>query len=100
MQNFAKQMQMVLYRSENGDVSVDAYIQGETLWVTQKGMAELFGVDKSGISRHLKNIFESGELDENKVVAKIATTRLYPWRASLSPAYIYYGTNRAFHPSN
>ena len=41
---------------------------------TQKAMAELFGVDKSGISRHLKKIFESGELDEKVVVAKIATT--------------------------
>lgn len=53
---------------------MDAYIKDESLWVTQKSMAELFGVDKSGISRHLKNIFESNELDESVVVAKIATT--------------------------
>ncbi|MBQ9886907.1 MAG: virulence RhuM family protein [Lachnospiraceae bacterium] len=45
-----------------------------SLWIIQKAMAELFGVDKSGISRHLKKIFESGELDEKVVVAKIATT--------------------------
>lgn len=67
-------MEMVLYNSEDGDVSVNAYIKDESLWVTQKAMSELFGVDKSGISRHLKNIFSTGELDEKVVVAKIATT--------------------------
>jgi hypothetical protein len=67
-------MEMVLYHSDEGDVSVDAYIMNDSLWITQKAMAELFGVDKSGISRHLKKIFESGELDEKVVVAKIATT--------------------------
>ncbi|MEE3481420.1 MAG: virulence RhuM family protein [Lachnospiraceae bacterium] len=74
MDDFSKQMKMVLYRSDEGDVSVNAYIKDETLWITQKAMAELFGVDKSGISRHLKNIFETHELDEQVVVAKIATT--------------------------
>lgn len=74
MNDFSKQMEMVLYNSEDGDVSVNAYIKDESLWVTQKAMSELFGVDKSGISRHLKNIFSTGELDEKVVVAKIATT--------------------------
>ena len=74
MRDFGKQMEMVLYHSDEGDVSVDAYIMNDSLWITQKAMAELFGVDKSGISRHLKKIFESGELDEKVVVAKIATT--------------------------
>lgn len=74
MSDFSKQMQMVLYHSEDGTVSVNAYIKDEDLWITQKAMAELFGVDKSGISRHLKNIFNTGELDERVVVAKIATT--------------------------
>ena len=49
-------------------------IKDETIWLTQKAMAELFGIDKSGISRHLAKIFETGELDEEVVVAKIATT--------------------------
>ena len=74
MRDFDKQMEMVLYHSDEGDVSVDACIMNDSLWITQKAMAELFGVDKSGISRHLKKIFESGELDEKVVVAKIATT--------------------------
>ena len=74
MRDFDKQMEMVLYYSDEGDVSVDAYIMNDSLWITQKAMAELFGIDKSGVSRHLKKIFESGELDEKVVVAKIATT--------------------------
>lgn len=74
MVDFAKQMDMVLYNSDDGEVSVNAYIKDESLWVTQKSMAELFGIDKSGISRHLKNIFDTAELDEKVVVAKIATT--------------------------
>ena len=55
-----KQMEMVLYRSEQSDVTVNAIIKDETIWITQKAMAELFGIDKSGISRHLSNIFKSG----------------------------------------
>ena len=74
MSDFSKQMQMVLYHSDDGAVSVNAYIKDEDLWITQKAMAELFGVDKSGISRHLKNIFHTGELDERVVVAKSAIT--------------------------
>ena len=72
--DITKQMEMVLYRTEDDDVTVSALIKDETIWLTQKAMAELFGIDKSGISRHLAKIFESGELDEEVVVAKIATT--------------------------
>lgn len=49
-------------------------IKDDSIWLTQKARQELFGIDKSGISRHLANIFETGELDEEVVVAKIATT--------------------------
>ena len=67
-------MEMVLYRAEDDNVTVSALIKDETIWLTQKAMAELFSIDKSGISRHLAKIFETGELDEEVVVAKIATT--------------------------
>lgn len=67
-----KEFPFIIYKSEQEDVSVNALIKDETIWLSQKGMAELFGIDKSGISRHLKNIFESGELCEEMVVAKIA----------------------------
>lgn len=72
--DITKQMEMVLYRTEDDSVTVSALIKDESIWLTQKAMAELFDVDKSGISRHLANIFQSGELNEKVVVAKIATT--------------------------
>jgi hypothetical protein len=66
------QFQFLMYKTETEDVSVNALVRDDTIWLTQKAMAELFDIDKSGISRHLKSIFESGELDEEVVVAKIA----------------------------
>ncbi len=72
--DITKQMEMVLYRTEDDSVTVSALIKDESIWITQKAMAELFGIDKSGISRHLTKIFETDELKEEVVVAKIATT--------------------------
>lgn len=71
--DITKRMEMVLYRTEYDDVTISALVKDESIWITQKAMAELFGVDKSGISRHLNNIFATGELKESLVVAKIAT---------------------------
>lgn len=66
--------QIVLYQSEGANVPVEvSYMQG-TFWMPQRRIAELFGKDKSTISRHLKNIFGDGELDRDSVVANIATT--------------------------
>ena len=64
----------LVYQTAEENVSVNALVKDETIWLTQKAMAELFDVDKSSVSRHLKNIFNEGELDEKVVVAKIATT--------------------------
>lgn len=69
-----KQMEMVLYHSEQSDVTVNAIIKDETIWITQKAMAELFGVKVPAISKHLKNIFEDGELDEQVVISKMEIT--------------------------
>ena len=74
MNNFSKEMEMILYHSDDGDVSVNAYIKDETLWITQKAMAELFGVQVPAISKHLKNIFHDGELKEQVVVSKMEIT--------------------------
>lgn len=66
--------QIVLYQSGGANVPVEvSYMQG-TFWMPQRRIAELFGKDKSTISRHLKNIFGEGELDRDSVVANIATT--------------------------
>ena len=64
----------LVYRSALEDVTVDAIIKDETIWLTQKSMAELFGVQTPAISKHLKNIFEEGELDEKVVVSKMEIT--------------------------
>ena len=69
-----KQMEMVLYHSEQSDITVNAIIKDETIWITQKAMAELFGVKVPAISKHLKNIFEDGELDEQVVITKMEIT--------------------------
>lgn len=68
------EFQFLIYQSAEEDVSVNAVIKDETIWLTQKAMAELFDVDKSTISRHLRNVFNEGELVEEVVIAKIATT--------------------------
>lgn len=66
--------EIILYQNEGANVPVQVRYMNETLWMPQKEIAELFDKDKSTISRHLRNIFDSGELDENSVVAEIATT--------------------------
>ena len=71
MKEFDKQMEMVLYHSDEGDVSVEAYIKDESLWITQKAMAELFGVQVPDISKHLTNIYDEGELDKEATVSKM-----------------------------
>lgn len=74
MNDMNKQIHYVLYHSDESDISVNAVVQNDSIWVTQKAMADLFDVSLSSISRHLKNIFDEEELDEKVVIAKIATT--------------------------
>lgn len=64
----------MLYKTDNAEVKVEILLQNENLWLTQAKMAELFDVQKAAISKHLKNIFAEGELQENSVVSKMETT--------------------------
>ena len=64
----------LMYRSEEQAISVNAVIRDETVWLTQKSMAELFGVHIPAINKHLKNIFAEGELDEKVVISKMEIT--------------------------
>jgi hypothetical protein len=64
----------VLYTSPNGDVKLDVFIQDETLWLTQKMMAELFEIDVRTINEHLQNIFKTRELEKVSVLRKIRIT--------------------------
>lgn len=64
----------LLYTSPDGKIKVEVILNNETVWLTQKAIAQLFGVQVPAISKHLKNIFESGELEENSVISILETT--------------------------
>ena len=69
-----KHSEILLYSDENGKEFVSVVFKDETFWLTQKAMAELFDVQTPAISKHLKNIFADGELEESMVVSKMETT--------------------------
>ncbi len=86
----------VIFETENGKVNIDVYFQDDTLWLTQKLMSVLFEKGRSTITEHLKNIFASGELDENSVCrnfrhtaedGKNYTTKYYNLRAITAVGY-------------
>jgi len=64
-----------IYQAPNGEIEFRGDLQNETVWANLDQIAKLFGRDKSGISRHIKNIFNSGELDKNSTVAIFATVQ-------------------------
>ena len=66
--------EFLLYTAPNGDIKVEVLLNNETIWLTQERMAELFGVQRPAITKHLKNIFESGELDEKLVCSILEHT--------------------------
>lgn len=70
----SNEIQFLLYNMPDADGKVQVVIKGETLWCTQKAMAQLFGVGVPAISKHLKNIFEEGELVVDSVISKMETT--------------------------
>ena len=69
-----KESNIVLYETEDGKVNIDVILKDETIWLTQKSMATLFGVRENNITYHLQNIFDSNELDKNSVTQKIRVT--------------------------
>ncbi|HAT67205.1 MAG TPA: hypothetical protein DCS66_21855, partial [Flavobacteriaceae bacterium] len=66
--------EIIIYKAKDGHVELNVSLSEETVWLSLKQIAELFGRDKSVISRHLLNIFKNNELDKNSVVANFATT--------------------------
>lgn len=66
--------EFLLYTTPNGKVKVEIFLRNETVWLTQKRMADLFGVGVPAINKHLKNIFESGELKEDSVISILEMT--------------------------
>ena len=68
------ELNFLIYNTPEENISINAVVKEETIWLTQKAMSELFGVGVSAISKHLKNIFEEGELEEKVVISILETT--------------------------
>lgn len=66
--------EFLLYTTPNGKVKVEIFLHNENIWLTQARIAELFGVGIPAINKHIKNIFESGELQESSVISKMEIT--------------------------
>lgn len=75
MNDINKEMQFLLYHSDEDDVSVNAVIKNESIWITQKAMAELFGCSTDNISLHLKNIYYDGELSKDSTTEKFSVVQ-------------------------
>ena len=74
MENQFQKGEIIIYTSDDGSISLDTKLENDTIWLTQKQMAELFGVKTPAISKHLKNIFAEGELNEKVVISILETT--------------------------
>ncbi|MDD3607906.1 MAG: virulence RhuM family protein, partial [Candidatus Moranbacteria bacterium] len=74
MKNQSPNNEILIYQTDDGRTRIDARFEGETVWLTQKIMAELFEVSVAAINQHLKSIFETGELDENAVIKNFLIT--------------------------
>ena len=68
--------EIVIYQSEDGKTQLDVKLEGETVWLTQAQMSELFQTDRTVINRHIRNIYKNGELEENATCAKNAQVRI------------------------
>jgi len=64
--------EFLLYTTPNGKVKVEIFLRDESVWLMQAKISELFGVDRSVVTKYLQNIFQEGELDKNLTYAKIA----------------------------
>ena len=70
-----KQISYILYKADEEDVKVNALLKDESIWLTQNSMAELFDVNVPAVSKHLKNIYECGELEEDSTISILETVQ-------------------------
>lgn len=75
--NMDNKGEIVIYQTQDGTTQLDVRLDGETVWITQEQMAQLFQRDRTAIGRHIANIFSEGELDRNVVCANFAHTTLH-----------------------
>ena len=85
-----KEMKFLMYSTPQGDVNVEAVVRDETLWLTQKAMAQLFGVQVPAISKHLKNIYAEGELLESTTISKMETVVQRGFRGGVEEMVDFY----------
>jgi len=64
--------ELLLYKTPNGNVKVEVFLRDETIWLTQARIGELFGINRTVVTKHLQNIYSEEELDKNSTSAKIA----------------------------
>ena len=84
------EIQFLLYNVPEGDGKVQVVIKGETLWMTQKAMAQLLDVGVPAISKHLKNIFEEGELSKDATVSKMEIVVNRGFRGEVNEEVVFY----------
>ena len=70
--------EFLLYRTDAGRTQIEARFSGDTVWLSLNQMADLFQRDKSVVSKHIKNVFDEGELQPDATVAKFATVDFFP----------------------
>lgn len=75
MQSNAKQNEIIIYTRDDGSAAIDVRVEGETVWLTQAQLVELFQSSKANISEHIKNIFEEKELTQEVTVRKFRTVQ-------------------------
>ena len=73
--------QIIIYQTADNQTQIDVRMENDTVWLTQTQMADLFQKDRTVISRHIRNVFKEGELDESLVCAKFALPKKYGRRA-------------------
>ena len=88
--NEADKGQILLYQTPDGESRIEVRLQGETVWLNLDQMAELFQRNKSTISRHIKNVFEEGELRQETTVAKFATVVNRCIRGEVEDQIVFY----------
>lgn len=75
--------QIIIYQSEDGDTRIDVKFTGDTVWLSQQQLCELYNTSKANVNEHIKHIFEDYELDEDSVARKFRTTARYTGRLYL-----------------
>ena len=86
----ANRGEIIIYRAEDNTVQLNVRMENETVWLTQKQMADLFGVKKAAISKHVSNIFSQGELSPDMTVSKMETVVNRGFRGMVLDTIDYY----------